>query len=381
MAKGNFGAAAMRFKAANAYAPKWGRLHMKWGEAIAKLGLPNEAQKEFALAATLDLSAADKAELAKLGTLAEQEETAPGVPQPPMNDEAGATAKAVALGAAGTAAAEAFLLNSRALAEKQMQMLDLQMENLHEERELQHRHLALRYFGDRLRIGLQLVGLTFSAGVLIALGVFLWQAHEDHSVVVEAFDVPPDLAARGITGKVLAMEMLDKLSALDKSSASVRAASTYANNWSSIKVDIPDTGISVGDLNDVLRDWLGHRTHVTGELVRNASGLSLTARAGSSGATTAGGTDAEIDSLVQKAAEAIFTATQPYRSANLLIRSNPAQAAIDLRDLAQHGSAEDRPWAYVGLGNIARAAGDGRGSLEEFARRGRARAAGFPFPP
>src|SRR5262249_46694760 len=156
----------------------------------------------------------------------------------------------------------------RALTEKQSRMLDLQMEHLHEERDLHHRHLALRFFGDRLRIGLQVVGLMVSALLFVAFGVYIVQAYNDHSIVIEAFDVPPDLAARGITGKVLATGMLDKLAALDKASASIRAANTYADSWRGIKVDIPETGISVGELNDYMRDWLGQRTHVTGEVVR-----------------------------------------------------------------------------------------------------------------
>jgi hypothetical protein len=47
-----------------------------------------------------------------------------------------------------------------ALLESQRKLLDLQIENLREERTLQHRHLAFRYFGDRLRIGLQLLAIA-----------------------------------------------------------------------------------------------------------------------------------------------------------------------------------------------------------------------------
>jgi tetratricopeptide (TPR) repeat protein len=65
MAKKDSGAAA-KFAEAEKYAPNWGRLHLKWGEALASAGKKDEAQRQFALAATLDLSVADKAELAAL---------------------------------------------------------------------------------------------------------------------------------------------------------------------------------------------------------------------------------------------------------------------------------------------------------------------------
>ena len=47
-------------------APRWGRLHLKWGEALAKLGKADEAGAKWRAAATMDLVPADRAELAAL---------------------------------------------------------------------------------------------------------------------------------------------------------------------------------------------------------------------------------------------------------------------------------------------------------------------------
>jgi tetratricopeptide (TPR) repeat protein len=58
-----------KFEEANRYAPNWGRLHLKWGEALIYAGKPDEAKQQFAIAAGLDLFAADKAELAHMRTL------------------------------------------------------------------------------------------------------------------------------------------------------------------------------------------------------------------------------------------------------------------------------------------------------------------------
>ena len=66
MAKGDFKGAVAKFKEANTHAPQWGRLHLKWGESLAKLGRAPEAKAQFQAAATLDLTAAERAELAAL---------------------------------------------------------------------------------------------------------------------------------------------------------------------------------------------------------------------------------------------------------------------------------------------------------------------------
>ena len=65
MAKNQSHLALAKFATANQYAPNWGRLHLKWGEALAYAGKKAEAQKHFARAAALDLTPTEKAELAK----------------------------------------------------------------------------------------------------------------------------------------------------------------------------------------------------------------------------------------------------------------------------------------------------------------------------
>ena len=64
MAKNQSHLALAKFAEAGKYAPNWGRLHLKWGEAAVYAGKPAEAKKQFALAAGLDLTPSEKAELA-----------------------------------------------------------------------------------------------------------------------------------------------------------------------------------------------------------------------------------------------------------------------------------------------------------------------------
>ncbi|HEY1875895.1 MAG TPA: hypothetical protein VGG66_00445, partial [Rhizomicrobium sp.] len=65
MKKNRSDLALAKFEEAAKYAPNWGRLHLKWGEALYFAGNKEEAQKQFARAATLDLTGAERADLAR----------------------------------------------------------------------------------------------------------------------------------------------------------------------------------------------------------------------------------------------------------------------------------------------------------------------------
>ncbi len=61
--------ALAKFEEAAKDAPNWGRLHLKWGEALLWAGDKGGATKQFAIAAHLDLSATDKAALARVSAM------------------------------------------------------------------------------------------------------------------------------------------------------------------------------------------------------------------------------------------------------------------------------------------------------------------------
>ena len=63
LASGDAAGANAKFAEAAKLAPRWGRLHLRWGEALAKLGKADEARAKWRAAATMDLSAADRAAL------------------------------------------------------------------------------------------------------------------------------------------------------------------------------------------------------------------------------------------------------------------------------------------------------------------------------
>ena len=67
MAKDDPKAASEEFAKAVKYAPRWGRLHLMWGQALAKRGKLDEARAQWRAAAGMDLTATERAALKALG--------------------------------------------------------------------------------------------------------------------------------------------------------------------------------------------------------------------------------------------------------------------------------------------------------------------------
>ena len=217
--------------------------------------------------------------------------------------------------------------------------------------------LHLSHFREWLYTSAEIVlGLVILL-IFVGIASAVWSAAHDNGLVIESFSVPTDMTNRGLTGEVVAARLLDKLSGLQAKTVSSRAASSYANDWGKdIKVQIPETGVSIGQLDGYLRGWLGNETHISGELYRDATGnLILTARVGSDAGPVFVGKEADLDKLLQKAAESVYQRTQPYRYAVYLSSLNfndQSNADAVYRRLAANSSLRERAWAYIGLSNI-----------------------------
>jgi hypothetical protein len=231
----------------------------------------------------------------------------------------------------------AFLADQRALIADQRHHLHLQLRPA----------LAEKWLGVFLRAATAAVGIAFATAVT----VMVWDAAHANGLLIEPFTVPPDLAARGLTGQVVASQLLDKLTAMQNATQSYRAPQSYTNNWGDdLKVEIPETGVSIGELRRFLREWLGHDTHISGEVWRTDSGIAISARPGGDGGATFAGPESELDGLVQKAAEHVYAQTQPFRYGNYLRppgRFREAHASY-LR-LTKSESARERAWAWYGI--------------------------------
>jgi tetratricopeptide (TPR) repeat protein len=223
-----------------------------------------------------------------------------------------------------------------------------QRHHLHEQLKQIHLDVWEKRLGVLLRVATAFIGVAIAA----ALGWLVWNAASSNDLVIDSFAVPPDLAAQGLSGPVVAAKLSDKIAAMQAETTSTRPPRSYANGLpDGLKLEIPETGVSLSELDRFLREKLGHDLHIGGEMVRADKGVALTARVGSDGSATVTGAEADMDALLQKLAEQIYRITQPYRYANWLRGQGRIEEAIAvLKTSALSGPDKERAWAYLGWG-------------------------------
>lgn len=212
---------------------------------------------------------------------------------------------------------------------KQGQMLDIQMEHLHEQRGLNLRHMRVRRWRETLQLGTQVFIALVAAVAGIGLLVMLYDAFTTHSVVVNAFKTPSALAARGLSGDVVGSEVLDELEKLQEATRGFSKGLATRSAWASdIKIEVPETGVSIGEIDRLLHERLGHDVHIDGDLVQtDANGLELTVRGDSMPAASFQGAPGDLAKMTRQAAEYIYGRSQPMQFVLYLTHVNrPADA-------------------------------------------------------
>ncbi len=287
--------------------------------------------------------------------------------QEPQEQAFADSGAAAALALASTDKDETLSGDARQYLHRQVQLTQLQIHELKREFALRHWSLRIHHVSDVMKLAFECA----AAFILLAAAVFLagaiWTASSDKSLVIEAFDVPPDLVVRGLSGQVIAARIEDRLSWMQAHTVTSRPAGTYRHDWGDdIKVQIPETGISIGELYRYLVGWLGQQTHITGEIWRTSNGLAIATRAGTNATPTLNGTESDLDTLLIKAAEQIYQQTQPYRYIAYLDRQGRIVKELSAaRTLALDGPPEEQPWAYTRWGVTLESLGDLRGALQK----------------
>ncbi len=239
-----------------------------------------------------------------------------------------------------------------AFLEDQRALIADQRHHMREQFGPQLRQLRLGVWEKRMGVFLRLA--TGFIGFVVAAGLayLIWNAAHSNQMVIDAFAVPPQLAARGLSGPVVAAKLSDRIASMQGQITSQRAPKSYANGISDgLKLEIPETGVSLSELDRFLREKLGHDLHIGGEMVQRAEGITITVRAGESGSASVTGTEGEIDNLMQSLAEQVYRLTQPYRYAIWLqARGRTTEGIAILKPLAASGPVTERAWAYNGWG-------------------------------
>ena len=215
-----------------------------------------------------------------------------------------AAAVALALGGASREEADAFLADQRALIADQR----------HHLRE-QFKQLTLGIFGQRLSIALKALTAILGVAIAVGLGVAVWNASQADGMVVNAFSVPPQFSEAGITGEVVADDLTARIGAIRTiavNNSLISSRDVRKDSAEDIKVEIPETGVSLGQAWRYLRLWLGHERHLSGNLRLTGGGkTALTVALDGERAVSVGSASGDLDKLEQEAAEQIFAKVEP----------------------------------------------------------------------
>jgi tetratricopeptide (TPR) repeat protein len=268
---------------------------------------------------------------------------------------AGAEAFASAVAAQLSAGDPEVARETAAFLKKQARLLDIQARHLEDEHALRLAHLAHQRhllrgqrLGQAIRIAFQ-IGIALIVLVIgVGIAVMLHDAFTSHSVVIDSFDAPAALAPRGVTGTVLASAVLNGLTRLQSASRTIEPVDVkreLSNGWSNdVKVDVPETGVSLGEISRLLKARFGHDLHIGGSLIETGSGgLALTVSGDSVLPRTFTSASGDLDTLVNDAAQYVYSQFQPVFWARYLLLSGRCSEAIAFIKSAYAGvTSQDR---------------------------------------
>lgn len=218
-----------------------------------------------------------------------------------------------ALSAASREKADAFLEEQKRLAQEQTVLVRLQIKELAHGLEL-HR-MRVRHLSELLKLTFEIALAIAALGVLALVSVAVWNAANANGLVVTSFSVPPSFAQNGVTGDVVADDMTRKIAGVrDAANANSIARSREVQKEldEGIKVEIPETGLSLLDASRLLRSWLGHEHKLSGNLRTAGPGqVALTVALDGGPAATFTGPTSDLEVLEKKAAEYVFQSFDP----------------------------------------------------------------------
>ena len=234
---------------------------------------------------------------------------------------------------------------------------------------VEHRQLIRwQVANERAGFALKLVIGVAGLAVTLAMGLMVWDASRASGAVIEPFDTAPGLAASGLTGEAVANELLSRVTAMQQAAGANRPFRQSSNGADRINVVIPQTGVSIGEAQRLLRGWLGHETYVSGALrPGEGGGLELSLRVDGVRVVVPAPPDprrGSPDAWLDAGAEATFRETDPYRYATWLVqRGRDTESEAVFRRLTRSGSVVDRAWGWTGLSSAMRRRGDFAGSV------------------
>jgi hypothetical protein len=218
-----------------------------------------------------------------------------------------------------------------ALLARTLEQLDIRLQRLedadrpaHDQRRSPALSDAVKLFGRITQGSLQVSAALITAVIGIWVLIVIYGAIRSHSVVVAPFKAPAALAGRGLTGDVVAAGVRDALQTLRETTHAAVKGLDIEGTWApDLKIEVPDTGLSIEQADRLLKMLFGHDLNIGGDLVQtNEGGLTLTVRGdGVSPRSFTGGAD-ELGVLTVRAAEYVYGRSQPAQYALYLVNNS-----------------------------------------------------------
>jgi tetratricopeptide (TPR) repeat protein len=288
-----------------------------------------------------------------LGGVPRDEDERPDVES--SDARAGAEAFAATVAARLSASDSEVARETSAFLKEQTELLRVQKEHLKDEHAArlhllqgQAREVDIRRFGLRLRVGVQLFIALVATVIGIGGAIVIHDAINSRSVVVEVFEISPGLAAQALNGHIVAAGLHDRLTQLQAATRTSVQKREISSAWTNdIAIDVPETGVSISQIDRILRTRFGHDQHISGSLVKaDPAGLALTVRGAGVLPRTFSDGKGDLEALLTRAAEYVYGEAQPglfshylandvarYDDAIAFAKAHLATASVDDRAL------------------------------------------------
>ena len=237
---------------------------------------------------------------------------------------------------------------------KQSRLVDIQAKHLEDEHALKLSQLRgnsregkLRRAGLSLRLGFQVFLGLLATALGVGLSMMVHEAVNSNSIVIDPFDAPTSLEASGLSGQVVAAGVLDVLTRIQAALHKSARSRELSNAWSGeLKVEIPETGLSISQIMHTLKSSFGHDQHISGDLLVNEKGgLSLTVRGKGILPKTFTDDGRHLEKIQTEAAEYVYGQAQPALWASYLNNHGRADEALAFAKAAYTSAdASEKPY-------------------------------------
>ena len=236
---------------------------------------------------------------------------------------------------------------------KQTELLEAQREAVKTEHEYFEVEWRPRLLALRLRTGFQIFIALFATVIGIGLAIVIYSAVQSRSVVIDPIDIAPNVAAEVPSGKIVAAGLLDVLTRIQAANQTNAEHRALSNAWTNdISIEVPETGISIGQLERMLKTRFGHDQHVDGDLVKTKTGaLALTVRGTGILPKTFSDEAGDLDKLLREAGEYVYGQSPPGLWATYLSTERFNEAISFSRSAYATADPNERPYLLNAWGN------------------------------